>query len=40
MDGKIQTSFTTFNSKGRLLQIDFAKKTVSFSNTLVGIKSR
>jgi 20S proteasome alpha/beta subunit len=40
MDGKINTSFTTFNSKGRLLQIEFAKKAVSSSNTLVGIKSK
>ncbi len=40
MDRLIKTSFTTFNSKGRLSQIEFAKKTVSYSNTLIGVKTQ
>mmetsp|Transcript_30060 Transcript_30060/g.76171 ORF Transcript_30060/g.76171 Transcript_30060/m.76171 type:complete len:238 (-) Transcript_30060:874-1587(-) len=34
------TALTTFNSKGKLLQVEYAKRAVSLSHTIIAIKTK
>ena len=38
MPKKSQVSLTTFNSEGRLLQVEYAKKAAMLSNTIISLK--
>ncbi|ABW98285.1 prsA2 (nucleomorph) [Hemiselmis andersenii] len=34
------TALTTFNSKGKLLQVEYAKRAVSLSHTIIAVKTK
>mmetsp|Transcript_11334 Transcript_11334/g.28151 ORF Transcript_11334/g.28151 Transcript_11334/m.28151 type:complete len:238 (+) Transcript_11334:237-950(+) len=34
------TALTTFNSKGKLLQVEYAKRAVGFSHTIIALKTK